>query len=30
MVSSAVCVEVMVLPSGRRTVIPGVTAMRLE
>ena len=30
MASSAVWVEVMVLPSGSRTVMPGVAAMRLE
>lgn len=30
MVSSAVWVDVMVLPSGSRTVMPGEAAMRLE
>lgn len=29
MASLAVCVEVMVLPLGRRTVMPGVAAVRL-
>jgi hypothetical protein len=30
MASLAVCMEVMVLPSGSRTVIPGEAAVRLE